>query len=471
MIPGPRKRSALRSIMILLTQTLGIRFLLALIAAIGLWIYLTEQTSGLKTATAPLVTVEITGVPSDLIVVPQPNQATPPTVQVTAMVPPDQVNKVSASWFQATIDVSGSTEPGTKTYPVVVKPLQPGVNPQSVTPSVLPVTLEREAQRDMPITPVYQGQLPPGYTYSPPVFDTQTVTVRGPESVLQKVASVIAVIRLDNAKSSFQSTVSLIPQNSQAGDISDPLLQLNPKAVHVSVAIQPAQTTRTVAVLPQVTGQPAEGYVVAGVSVNPIQVLLVGDASALDTLNNITTAPVDVSGITGSITKSAALQPPKNISVAGNQSVQVTVQVQPLLASELMAVAPTVVGVPAGAQVQLSDSSVSVSLQAPSQTLKSLQPKDISVVLDVSGLGSGAHDLAPTVTAPAGVTVLGVTPNKVTVTLVPPTPTPTHTPTPTPTATPIPSATPTPKPSPTPGPNATRVSARAPAATQEKPAG
>src|SRR6185312_9970969 len=113
---------------------------------------------------------------------------------------------------------------------------------------------------------------------------------------------------------------------------------------------------------------------------------------------------------------------------------------------------------------------LSVNLQAPAQTLKNVQPKDVSVVLDVSGLGSGAHDLTPAVTAPEGVTVLGVTPDKVRVTLVPPTPTPTHTPTPTPTATPIPTATPTPGPSPT--PSATKVSARAPAATSEpKPAG
>ena len=402
------------------------------------------------------IPVEIKGVAPGLIVVPQTSQSTPLEVRVRVKVPANFVDQVSSTWFQATIDVGGQSDAGTRLYPVTVRVLQPGVDIDSFAPTDLPVTLDQEASRQIAISPVYQGNLPAGYTYTPgqTALDNNTVTLRGPQSILQQVAAVIAVVRLDNRTATFHDTVPLVAQNAQGGDVSDPSLQMTPKTVTYTVTVQPVQTTRTVAVVAQVTGQPADGFAVAGVTVNPVQVVLVGNPSDLGNLQSINTAAVDIGAATGDVTKSVALQTPKGTSAAGTQKADVTVQIRPILASEVMAAAPSVVGLAAGAQAQLGVPNVNLTIQGTASGLKALEPKDVDVTLNTAGLGPGAHDVTPQVSLPEGLSILSITPPRVRVTIIPPptpTPTPTATPTPTPTATPTkPAGTPSPSETPKP---------------------
>ena len=455
-------------------HTLGIRFLLALATAVGLWVYL--ESPGTRTVPVPTpITVEIKGQAAGLIVVPQPNQAWPPTVQINqASVPASLQDKVSSAWFVASVDVSDQTQPGTQLFPVSVQSLQPGVAvaPGGFSPTAIPITVDREMQTELPISLQYQGSVPPGYTPSAPVLDATRVSVRGPATVVQQVAAVIAVVRLDNRRASFHDTVQLIPQNALGGDVAQSgLLQLNPKTVQINVSIQQQQTSRAVPVLPQLTGQPALGYVAAGISVDPPEATLVGSPSALDSVQSVGTEPVDVGGATADVTKTVGLQAPKGTSVALGQKVAVTVRVQAIPASTIIAVAPSVTDAPADAQVQVGTPSLNLTLQGTAPLLQGLQPKDIAAVVSLDGLGPGTHDVAPAVSVPQGISVQGVSPAKVRVTIIPPTPTPTATatatPTPAPTATPspAPTATATTKPAnptATPGPLATARVAPAP---------
>lgn len=427
----------------------------------GLWVWRTEMTSGVQTVTVPSpVPVEVAGVPSGLIDVPQAGQNGPQTVTVRASVPGDATDKVTSAWFRATINVSGQKTPGTALYTVVVTSLQPNVTVVQVIPSALPVTLDVIATRSLPIQPIFQGNVPSGYVYSQsPVLDNSasTVTITGPETILQQIASVTYIVRLDSRKATFHDVVNLVPQNAQGGDVPTDDLQLSPKTVGFTEAIEQQATTRAVAVVPKMTGQPAEGYVVAGITVNPAQVVLVGNPSVLDALpTSLSTDTVDVTNATANVTKTVSVQAPKDTSIVGDAKVQVTIKVQEIPSSVALTIAPRVTGVSAGTQVTFNVSSVAVTLQGPAATLKNVQPKDVVITLDLAGMGAGQHVVTPVINLPSGVTVQSITPANVIVTIVPPTPTPTRTPTPTATAT----RTPTP-PTPTATAAATATTARA----------
>jgi len=262
------------------------RFLFAFIAAIGLWVWRTEVTTpGIHTVPVPNpIPVEVSGVPSGLIEIPQPNQNGVPQVAVQAQVPTDKEASVSSVWFRATIDLSGQKSPGTMQYPVTVVSLEPGVTPADWFPRSLPVTLDTIATRSLPIQIQYQGLPPNGYGYSTPVLDNSTnqVTITGPETTLQQIATAIIVVRLDNRKGNFHDVAPVVPQNASGGDVSTLNLQISPKTVGYTESIQQTTTIRSVAVVPPVTGQPAEGYVIAGITVAPAQATLVGNQGVLD---------------------------------------------------------------------------------------------------------------------------------------------------------------------------------------------
>jgi YbbR domain-containing protein len=198
----------------------------------------------------------------------------------------------------------------------------------------------------------------------------------------------------------------------------------------------------------QVTGQPALGYVVAGVTVDPTQVSVVGNPSALENLTQLATDTVDVSGATSDVQKPVNIQAPSGTSVAGVQNATVTVLIRPIAASATLSAGPVLVGLPAADTANIAVSSVNVTVTGAAAALKNLQPSDLQVTLNVDKLAPGTHEVPVSVAAPSGITVSTITPATVRVTIIPPptpTPTPTETasPTPTPTETPSPTSTPT----------------------------
>jgi YbbR domain-containing protein len=63
---------------------------------------------------------------------------------------------------------------------------------------------------------------------------------------------------------------------------------------------------------------------------------------------------------------------------------------------------------------------VAVTVRGTVSALNALDPADLTPILDVTGLGPGDHLVAPTLTLPAGVTQVTISPISVTVTIVPP---------------------------------------------------
>lgn len=434
-----------------ITHTLGIRFLLALVTAVGLWVWRTEQNFGTLNISVPTaIPVEITGQHNGLVVVPQTGGT--PTVHIRVTLPARDQDRVSVTWFRATVNVRGTTQPGTQLYPVTVVSLEPNVvvDTASILPSEIPVTLDRIGTRRFQIQPVYQGNPPAGYTYSLAQLDHNSATISGPETILNQIASVVAVIRLDNRQKTFDETVPLIPQNAQGGDVSTSDLTLSPKTAVAHIEIHQQAITKTVPVLPQVSGQTAPGYVVTAINVSPQTVTLVGNPSIIDSLQTISTSTINVANVTKDLVENVSLQTPNNVQVAGPSKVQVTVHISAISGSVIIAVAPQIKGLPSQWQAHIQTTSVNLTLVGPAAVLRNLKPSDIKLIVNVSGLGPGQHEVTPTVELPQQVTLQARAPGKVQVTLLAPTPTPTPMPTATATPRPTPTSTPVPQPTATP---------------------
>jgi YbbR domain-containing protein len=119
--------------------------------------------------------------------------------------------------------------------------------------------------------------------------------------------------------------VHLVPESVQA-----------PPGVRVT-QVAPAWTgvrvvrteTRTVQVLPQVQGRPADTYVLDRVVVRPPTVQIRGPRTTIEAQTAIETLPVDVSGHRAPLTRAVGLALPDSVSVVDQRTVEVTVNIRP----------------------------------------------------------------------------------------------------------------------------------------------
>jgi len=102
--------------------------------------------------------------------------------------------------------------------------------------------------------------------------------------------------------------------------------RITPAQLRVAVAKAAEKTVRAVANL---RGEPASGYAVTRVVVDPQTVLVKGPRSTIETRDTVDTAPVDVAGSRATLTQTVGLVLPDSVYPIRAGRVQVTVEIRP----------------------------------------------------------------------------------------------------------------------------------------------
>jgi YbbR domain-containing protein len=187
-----------------------------------------------------------------------------------------------------------------------------------------------------------------------------------------------------------------------------------------------------VAVVPITQGQVQTGYRVTNLTVSPTLVTVVSaNPEAVDLLPGyVETEPIVLSGASSTLEEQVRLSLPEGFTVVGEESVLVQVSIAPIETSITITRRLEWEGLAPGLTATASPSSVSVILTGPLLTLDQLRPEEVRVVVDLTGLGLGTHQVTPLVVdVPSQVVVGSILPDVLEVTLrIGPPPTPTSLP-------------------------------------------
>jgi YbbR domain-containing protein len=328
---------------------------------------------------------------------------------------PDVASQLVSSDFSATIDLSGIT-PSVGGDPVVVPvqvvALDPRVRIFDYRPREVAVRLDPIVSKTVPVV-VDRGTVPAGLAVGDPVLSTQTVTVRGASSLVQQVTAARASVIIDPNGINVDADVDLTAVDARGQPVTP--VDLTPSRVHVRIDVSRLEGTRTVPIVPQVTGSPANGYAVASVSVTPLVATVSGDPDQLDQVSTLATAPISVAGRTTSLTTSVALALPTGVSVLGASTVQVTVTIQAQSSSATFEVGVTLANASPDRTYALGSNQVAVTLGGPTALLDALDPATLVASADVAGLDVGSHTVTVTVRIPTGISLVTIAPARVTV--------------------------------------------------------
>jgi YbbR domain-containing protein len=170
---------------------------------------------------------------------------------------------------------------------------------------------------------------------------------------------------------------------------------------------------RTVAVVAQLRGNPADGYAVTSVLVAPPTITIQGTVPGLGNTNSVNTQPIDITGATSTRTRVVGLDLPLGVSSTTITTVTVSIYIAPLQ-GKVTATAPvTLKNLSSNLTATTSPAFVTITLRGP---LPQLNELEIHPVVDVNGQGPGSYVLPVQVSAPTDVSVQ-IAPADVTVTL------------------------------------------------------
>jgi YbbR domain-containing protein len=172
-----------------------------------------------------------------------------------------------------------------------------------------------------------------------------------------------------------------------------------------------------VPVTPVVTGTPAPGFEVAGVTVDPPVVTVEGDADQLAELVGLETEPVSVNAASSQQRRTVELVLPDGVVPLGQATVLVTVDLRAVTETRSFSTGVQVVGADPDLTYQPSTDRVLLVIGGGTADLDRLDGATLVADLDVSDLGVGQADVPVTVELPPGLTVVSVSPATVRVTV------------------------------------------------------
>jgi YbbR domain-containing protein len=361
----------------------------------------------------------------------------PPGIRLWVRTTQNVFNRLGPGSFTVQVDASGAHAGDNDNLPITVTPTDPEV--RDVQPDQANVRLQFEEIREqaLPVRVNLTGQVPQGYQPLQSTVDPVQIKVAGAASLVGRATEAVVDVSV-GVTVSVNGVYTPRIVDDRGNDLKDPGLRITPPSVTVQVPIIQQTQYKQVGVKPDTQGQPAIGYAVQPLEVNPPTATLVGDGAALEGANFIPTAPVDISNISTTTVRSVALVPPAGtLLLQQGQTVTVTVRVTTLQVNQTVRVPPSVINLSGAVQLAQPLNFVSVTISGPAPVLSTLllNANDFKVVLDLSGKGPGGYEVdVKVLQVPVGLNLEDFQPKKVHVELrdAPPAPTPTPVPVPTP---------------------------------------
>src|SRR5579859_1182350 len=235
---------------------------------------------------------------------------TPPSpVRLWVRAPLSVFSRLRADTFTAQIDATGAVAGDNDNLPISVNWTDPQVSAADPDPATARLHLEEIRQQTLPVRVNLIGQVPSGYQLGNPTVDPAQLTVAAAASLVGQATEAVVDVSVDRVTVSVNGVYTPRIVDNHGNDLKDLNLHTTPPAVTVQVPITQQTQYKEVGVRVATQGEPAPGYALQPLEVNPPTATLVGDSASLTSVDFVSTAPIDLSGISTNTVRNVVLVP------------------------------------------------------------------------------------------------------------------------------------------------------------------
>jgi len=240
------------------------------------------------------------------------------------------------------------------------------------------------------------------------------VRVRGSSGLLSRLqpGEIVAVLELRTARPGARLFYLRTDQVQAPYGVE--IAQVLP----ATVALQIEKTgVLMVPVVPAVEGDPAPGYVMGAVQIDPARVQVVGPESRLRELSKAITEPVSIENARATVHDVVTIGVLDSaLRLSAQQSASVTVEIRPAPLTRVLASVPVRLrNLDDGLRAQVVPATVTASVRGQHAPLADLGADAVIVFVDLAGLGPGQYNLPVRVDPPSAFGVTGLEPATVAV--------------------------------------------------------
>lgn len=299
------------------------------------------------------------------------------------------------------VDLSKLTK-GTHQVPIQYDGFPTGME-VTIQPKDVTVTIEEATKVVKPVRLETFGKVKDGFVMGQGTVYPTTVTVSVPESKLQDLESVQALVNVDNATEDIDRSVEMRAVDKMGQPIRS---KISPAKADVKIPV--SLPFKALPLQLNFTGSPPPGYVISSIVMNPASVTVFGPQDILSTMPSYLGPAIDLSRFTASDTVKMKIPLYNKISKTNPDMVEITVNVSNAVTGSTIEVPIKLINIPAGrtAQILKPGTILQLQVQGTAENIAKLTKDDIQATIDVSSLGVGDQNVVIQVKAPYTIKVV-----------------------------------------------------------------
>lgn len=321
------------------------------------------------------------------------------------------VNNLGNKDFKASVDLSRA-QIGENSLPVKISNLM-GVEIIDIYPREVEVSIDRVAEKQIPVEVALLGQTAHGFSSFKATVKPSQVVVRGPETILKGIHEARVDVNLSNAEANLDLDLPVKIFDQKGNWYGSDLISVIPSTVEVFVPIVEDTPSKTVPVKPVFKGEPAAGYHISRIIIEPETVKILGSYDRLNLIDQMETNPISLSGLTESITREVNLSVPSGISLLYGNKVKVVVQIEKSTVVKEMELPIVIKDGSSKHKITVVPLTAKIKLEGQKDILENLTKDNFQAFVSVSGLEPGVYEINVQVDAPNNVQILETNPVKV----------------------------------------------------------